>query len=254
MKQDSIRREGRHFSWTQLAEVREAHQRALATTIILEEKIVWLSWSLTRGCLDAHIPSQSWDQWKKRSQGQSQRCHQALSESSPDVWWEDKEAEFNLGPPPVLGPDVDQFFHGLAGKYEKDAGNHFPAEPPMEEYKKWVEWRGWAVDTPYWWWELEMIPDVGDVQGLAQKIWASFELPQQMSTAHKVDNYYLAPPAPNCFCWKDFLSPPDLRFPCWDLWEEQQKKTMAYAQALQCWVERANLPMPGWPQLLGGPS
>ena len=55
---------------------------------------------------------------------------------------EDEEAEFDLGPPPVLGPDVEQFFHGPAGKYEEDAGNHFPAEPPMEEYEKWVEWRG----------------------------------------------------------------------------------------------------------------
>ena len=43
--------------------------------------------------------------------------------------------------PPVLGPDVEQFFHGPPGKYEEDAVNHFPVEPPMEEYEKWVEWR-----------------------------------------------------------------------------------------------------------------
>ena len=39
-------------------------------------------------------------------------------------------------------------------------------------------------------------------------------------------------------------------FPCWDIREEQLKKTIAYAQALQYWVEKSNLPMPGQPHLL----
>ena len=37
--------------------VREAHQRALATTIALEEKIERLSQSITRDWSDAHAPS-----------------------------------------------------------------------------------------------------------------------------------------------------------------------------------------------------
>ena len=37
----------------------------------------------------------------------------------------------------------------------------------MEEYEKWVEWRGQVVDIPNWWQELEMNTDVGDIQGLA---------------------------------------------------------------------------------------
>ena len=106
------------------------------------------------------------------------------------------------------------------------------------------------MDTPSWWWGLGKIPDVDDIWELAQKIWASFKLPQQMSEVHGVENYYLAPPAPNCLCQKNFLSPPDPRFPCWDLWQEQLKKTIAYTQALQYWAERANLPMPGQPHLL----
>ena len=60
------------------------------------------------------------------------------------------------------------------------------------------------------------------------------------------------PTAPHCLCQKDFLSLPDLRFPCQDLCKEQWKKTVAYAQALQCWAARANLPMPGQPCLLVG--
>ena len=95
-----------------------------------------------------------------------------------------------------------------------------------------------------------MIPDVDNIQVLAQKIQASFELPQQMSEVHGITNYYLVPLAPNCLHWKDFLLPPDLRFPCQDLWEEQWRKTMAYAQALQCWAKRANPPIPFQPCLL----
>ena len=106
------------------------------------------------------------------------------------------------------------------------------------------------MDTPSWWWELEKIPAVDDIQELAQKIWASFKLPQWMSEVHDIENYYLAPPANNCLHQNDFLSPPDPRFPCQDLWEEQLKKTVAYTQALQYWAKRANLPMPDQPCLL----
>ena len=90
-----------------------------------------------------------------------------------------------------------------------------------------------------------MVPGVDDTQELAQKIWASFELPHQMSVKHAMENYYLAPPAPHCIGWKDFLLPPDLRFYCWDLNEEQWEKTMAYAQTLQYWAKKANLPKLG---------
>ena len=96
------------------------------------------------------------------------------------------------------------------------------------------------------------ILEVDDIQKLAQKIQASFKPPQWMSKKHNVENCYLALLAPHCIFWEDFLSLPDLRFPCWDLWEEQWKKTMIYAQTLQYWAERANLPMLGWPHLLVG--
>ena len=106
------------------------------------------------------------------------------------------------------------------------------------------------VSTPSCWWELGKIPDVDNVQELAQKIQASFELPQWMSKIYDIENYYLAPPAPNCLHQKDFLSLLDPRFPCQDIQEEQVKKTIAYAQVLQYWAERANPPMPGQPHLL----
>ena len=83
---------------------------------------------------------------------------------------------------------------------KKNAGGHFPTEPPVEEYARWIEWKRQAVDTPNWWQELEMVLEVDDVQELAQKIWASFKLPWQMSKEHDVENYYQAPPVPHCIC------------------------------------------------------
>ena len=61
--------------------------------------------------------------------------------------WEDEEAEppfleFNLGPPPELGPHIEHFFWEPANEYRKDGGSNFPLEPPGEEYERWVEWRG----------------------------------------------------------------------------------------------------------------
>ena len=50
-----------------------------------------------------------------------------------------------------------------------------------------------------------MIPGVDDHQELAQKVWASFKLPQQISEWHGMENYHQAPPAPPCICQKDFL-------------------------------------------------
>ena len=217
----------------ELAKVREAHQRALATTIALEEKIERLSQSFTRGWLDACAHSWSHNRQRRRSSGQSRRHCRALLEDSPTHspahsphHWEDKEAEwpfleFNLGVPPELGLDVKHFFGKSANESREDGGSNFPSEPPAQEYERWVEWRGQVVNMPSWWWELGKIPEEGNFQELAQKIQASFELPQQMSKMHDVENYYLAPLAPKCLCQKDFLSLPDPMFPCWDIRVEQ---------------------------------
>ena len=73
-----------------------------------------------------------------------------------------------------------------------------------------------------------------------------------MSEIHNIDNYHLAPLAPKCLCQKDFLLPPDPKFPCRDIREEQLEKTMAYVQALQYWVEKSNPSMLGHPHFLAG--
>ena len=98
---------------------------------------------------------------------------------------------------------------------------------------------------PDWWEELVVIPNVTDNHcRLAQKVQASFEIPQVRCKAVKVINDYSLPPAPKCVGRKAFLLIPDPRMPCQDYREEQPWKTLAYVQALQYLAEKANLPKP----------
>ena len=155
-----------------------------------------------------------------------------------------------MGPPPELGPDIKQFFQEQTSRQGEDRGSGPSPKPLMEDYELWVEWRRQLIAMPTWWQELLEILWVSNIQELAQKIRASFELPQWMREIHDVSNYYLAPLAPRCIQQKAFLPPLDPMFPCWDIGEEQLEKTIAYAQALQYWADKANLLMPGQPCLL----
>ena len=246
----------------ELAEAREAHWQVLAAAATLEERIERLSWSTTRSRAGLHIPFQSHNRCRRRSQGWSKRCCRALPEDSPTPsptystpqWGpealEGQEAEFpylefDLGPPPELGLDVKHFFQEQASGQREDRGSGSSQEPLTEDYERWVEWRGQMIVMPTWWWELLEVPGVSDIQKLAQKIRASFELPGWMSEIHDVNNYYLATLAPRCIWQKAFLPPPDPIFLCWNIREGQLEKTVGYVQALQYWTEKANLPMPG---------
>ena len=142
-----------------LAEVREAHWRALAAVATLEESIERLSWSITRGQLDAHAHSWSSHCCRRRSHGWSRRhCRALLEDSSvsspthsPPQWGpgvsENKEAEppfleFNLQPPPELGPDIDHFLQEPANGSREDNERDSSPDLPVEEYERWVIWRG----------------------------------------------------------------------------------------------------------------
>ena len=87
---------------------------------------------------------------------------------------------------------------------------------------------------------------------LAQKVRASFELQWQISEQHGMENYHQAPLSPPWICQRDFLPQHDSKFTCQDIRESQLEKIVAYAQALQFWVEKADLPTPGQPCLLAG--
>ena len=129
-----------------LAEAREAHWRALATTATLEEKIDRLSQSVTQGWPDICAHFWSHDCWRRRSQGWNRRHHRVWPEESPvpffkysPPWWspgsgEDEKAklsplDFDLEPPPELGPEVNGFLQELAGSLEEDDRNRSFAEP-----------------------------------------------------------------------------------------------------------------------------
>ena len=170
---------------------------------------------------------------------------------------EDKEAklpllDFYLEAPLELGPEVNHSFQELAGSSEEEDRNRSSPKPLVEEYERWVNWRAQAHDMPGWWQELAEVPEIDNHQELAWEVQASFKLPWQITEQHGVENYYQAPPALLCICQKSFLPQPDPKFACWDIRELQLEKMVAYAQALQFGVEKANLPTQGQPCLLAG--
>ena len=160
--------------------------------------------------------------------------------------------DFDLEDLLELGPEVDHFLQELAGSSDEENRDRPSAEPLVEEYERWVTWRAQMHDTPGWWQELVKVPEVKDHQELAKKVQASFKIPQWISKQHNMGNYYQASLALLCIHWKDFLHQPDPKFACWDIRELQLEKMVAYAQALQFWVEKANLPSQGQPHLLMG--
>ena len=167
---------------------------------------------------------------------------------------EDEEAflNFDLEAPPELVPEVNCFLQGPAKSSGEENGRTSSPEPIVEELESWVTWRAWMHNTPGWWQELAEVPWVDDHEKLAWEVQTSFELPWQISEWHHVENYYQAPLALPCLCQKSFLPLLGFKFACQDIRELQQEKTVAYAKALQFWVEKANLPTQGQPCPLAG--
>ena len=97
---------------------------------------------------------------------------------------------------------------------------------------------------PDWWREFVTIPNVGDPKMLAHKICTSFEVPWVRHKTLKDPGDYTATPAPKCIQRKMFLPVADSHLPFQDYQLKQQQRTLAYAQALQYWAERANPPVP----------
>ena len=169
------------------------------------------------------------------------------SESSKEAIEATKDPD--LGEPLELGPEVTCFLRGLAKNSVGEEKAPSP-KPLVKELHRWVTWRAEACETPGWWRELLAVPEVQDCEELAQKVQASFHLPKRVSKLNKMENYHQAPPAPLCLLKKNFLPPPDSIFACQDIREVQREKMVAYAQALQCWAEKTDLPTGGKPHLL----
>ena len=159
--------------------------------------------------------------------------------------------DFNLEDLPELVLEITCFLLGPVESSEENMKMLSP-EPPIEELEKWVTWRAQAYETPSWWQELAMVPEVDNPKKLAHEVWASFWLPKRASEWCWVKNDHQAPPAMLCLHQKNFLPLPDSIFACQDIWEIQHEKMVACAQALQFWVEKADLPTGGKPCLLVG--
>ena len=151
-----------------------------------------------------------------------------------------------------LGPEVTCFLQGSAESSEEENMKVPSPEPPIKKLQKWVIWKAQAYETPSWWQELTMVPEVDNYEKLAHEVWASFQLPKRVSEQHQVKNDHQAPSALPCLCQRDFLPLLDSIFACQDIQEIQCEKMVAYAWALQFQAEKADLPTGGKPHLLEG--
>ena len=115
-----------------------------------------------------------------------------------------------------------------------------PPEPSFNNSSRWVKCFVEQLKTPTWWQELSMVPNQMDVQEFTRWIWASFQLPKASSHTQGVDNNYLAPPAPQSLECDQFLPVSNIRLHGQDYHMRQPQKTLAYAKALQDWVEKAS--------------
>ena len=98
-----------------LAEAREAHQKALAMTAVLEEELEWLNCHLTRSQSESQAHSRSQDCHRWRSRGWKRRCHQ---------WWpEDCHAPYFKYHPSQKGSESEG---------NEEAPEDFNLEDPLE--------------------------------------------------------------------------------------------------------------------------
>ena len=234
-----------------LWEAREAHQWALKVAYALESDIERLSqqagmhktphshsrsssWPWSQS-LDRH-PRSSSRYWLDRrvtfweleiepdpSERHSFEIHPECSNGAPLLAWRQE----TVHPPetPMVYPD--------AGGRE----DYLP-EPSIKDIETWLDWWAHQMDMPYWWAELTAILEVENPKRLAQKICTSFSILTIRYEAFPGQGYTV-PPVPRCITRNLFL-PNDLSYQ--DVWQQPLLLTVAYAPALQYWVEKFRPP------------
>ena len=114
----------------------------------------------------------------------------------------------------------------------------YSMEPSVLDVETWLEWQAKQLGTPTWWTELKAILGIWDPQKLAQKIRASFYIPEvRMRTLREPD--YTAPPTLRSLDRNAFL-PDELSDQ--DMQQQLALLTIAYARSLQYWTEKQSLP------------
>ena len=191
-----------------LANVRNAHQKALATVVALEEEIEWLSWPPAGNKPGARTHSKSRDCQTHESRGPKRRHHQNQPKSCPASYFEYNPLRRNSEPGrevtatkdldlaelPELEPRVTFFLRGSVENLEEEEEVP-PPQPPVRELHKWVMWKAKTTKIPDWWRELLAVPGVPNCKKLARKVQASFSHPKK-SQWGKQNGELVRPPCP----------------------------------------------------------
>ena len=109
----------------------------------------------------------------------------------------EERGEGNLGPLPILRPELEHFLEMPMTSWGTRDRQGFPPEPSIKDFEQWLEWQACQLDTSHWWEELTAILGAEDIKKLVQKIHTSFNIP---AVWYKVlrSQGYTAPPAPKC--------------------------------------------------------
>ena len=235
----------------------EAHQKALSATMALEEEIERLSQMRARSQLGVRL--RSWDHQRSKGEGWKKRHRQvsfaelAPSQSADPETPSGKEGskgrDSDLGELPELKPAAASFLQGLPETSDNE-GKEMPLEPAVLDFAEWVHWKAERCETPSWWMELSTVPGKDNTRKLARQVRASFGLPRQLQELDAGRVTLQAPPALPCLHWQRFILPADSIFASWDIREVPREKVVAYARALQYWVEQNELPTGSEPHLL----
>ena len=228
----------------------EAHQRVLSTAATLEEEIERLSWM--RACLWSRGKLRSWDHQRSREIGRKRgRCQvsQPANPEMPSGNEESKGRDADSGELPELVPAVASFLQG-SPETSDNVGGEMQPEPTVLDFAEWVNWNVGKCDTPSRWMELSMVPGEENTRELTRQVRASFGLPRWLQELDAERATLQAPPALLCLHWQTFMPLPDSIFASWDIREVARDKVVAYARALQYWVEQNDLPTGGEPCLL----
>ena len=176
-----------------------AHQRALETTKALQNDLKRLgneqrkrsrahSHSQNRGRSITHSRSQS----RTHSRGQSRNCTRANSQSCShgDLWGMHPQS------PDEPPPRRSVTFHDPEdGKDPAKEEASCMAEPFIGDLEMWLEFQAGQLGTPARWEELGAVPGIWDQCKFAQKIRASFYIPEVQMRASPGWGYTV-PPAP----------------------------------------------------------
>ena len=241
--------------------LRVAHQKVVETAVALQSNLDRLdnelrgrpqacsqSGSQHRTWLESRQRTQSWSQhrprlgdWHRAQSGswhwahspdwvgaQTRNCHQADPQDEPALSQDHIREPVNRRVSFQTPEDEDLV---IERREPSD-------EPPIKDLELWLDYQVNQLGTPTWWGELKAIPDVVDLCQFAQKIQASFQVPEIWSWA-SLSQDYSAPMAPRSLNQEAFL-PERLEYQ--DVWQRPILLTHAYCRCLQHWAEKSYPP------------